>query len=75
MMSLCLISVCDATSESSLIGADSLGYLSLEGLHHVSDSHFKRGICDACFSKNYPVDIAGEEQIPQLSLFREVGDE
>ena len=55
--------------------ADSLGYLSLEGLHQVSDSQFKRGICDACFSKNYPVAIGGDEQVPQLSLFREVSDE
>jgi amidophosphoribosyltransferase len=58
-----------------LMKADSLGYLSLEGLHQVSDSQFKRGICDACFSKNYPVAIGGEEQVPQLSLFREVSDE
>ncbi len=57
-----------------IIGADSIGYLSLEGLHNVSKS-LKLGYCDACFSDNYPVPVDADETPPQLSLFREVGDE
>ena len=54
-----------------LIGADSLGYLSLEGLRRAS-AVLKHGICDACFSDEYPVPIQDEQARPQLSLFRPV---
>lgn len=37
-----------------IIGADSLGYLSLEGLSELCDN---RGFCSACFSGNYPTEI------------------
>jgi amidophosphoribosyltransferase len=57
-----------------IIGADSLGYLSLEGLRRVAAIQ-KRGFCDACFSDEYPVPLEDDEVPPQLSLFREVGDE
>jgi len=58
-----------------IIGADSLGYLSLEGLRRVSAS-LKRGFCDACFSGEYPVPVDEEEvPTPQLSLFHEVEGE
>ncbi len=56
------------------IGADTLGYLSLDGLRRAA-SATKHGICDACFSDEYPVSVEGEEPIPQLSLFRQVEDE
>jgi amidophosphoribosyltransferase len=56
------------------IGADSLGYLSLEGLRRVSGT-LKRGFCDACFSDQYPVPVEDEEEAPQLSLFRNVEEE
>jgi amidophosphoribosyltransferase len=56
-----------------IIGADSLGYLSLEGLRRVSET-LKRGFCDACFSGEYPVQIDSDEAPPQLSLFREIED-
>jgi amidophosphoribosyltransferase len=56
------------------IGADSLGYLSLESLRRTAGS-LKHGICDACFSDEYPVPISAEEQLPQLSLFRPVDEE
>jgi amidophosphoribosyltransferase len=59
----------------SIIGADSLGYLSIAGLHQTASSQFKRGICDSCFSLQYPVAVNSEEISPQLSLFRTVGDE
>ena len=35
-----------------IIGADSLGYLTIEDLKEMSGG---RNICDACFSGNYPV--------------------
>jgi amidophosphoribosyltransferase len=56
------------------IGADSLGYLSLGGLRGLG-KRLEHGSCDACFSDEYPVPIAGAEDIPQLSLFRAVQEE
>jgi amidophosphoribosyltransferase len=53
------------------IGADSLGYLSLEGLRRSAEQ-LKHGCCDACFSDDYPVPIAPGEDAPQLSLFRPI---
>jgi amidophosphoribosyltransferase len=58
-----------------LIGADSLGYLSLEGLRRASSVELKRGFCDACFSLEYPVPVGEEDDAPQLSLFRSLEDE
>jgi amidophosphoribosyltransferase len=58
-----------------LMGADSIGYLSLEGLRRASEP-LKRGFCDACFSGEYPVAVDDEAVPPQLSLFRDVdGDD
>jgi len=54
-----------------LMGGDSLGYLSLEGLRHAT-APIKRGFCDACFSGEYPVAIDEGEMSPQLSLFLDV---
>jgi amidophosphoribosyltransferase len=56
------------------IAADSLGYLSLEGLRRTS-AQLKSGICDACFSDEYPVPPSDEEVVPQLSLFHSVEEE
>jgi amidophosphoribosyltransferase len=53
--------------------ADSLGYLSLEGLR-ASSATLKRGFCDACFSDEYPVDGGDGGPPPQLSLFRSVDE-
>ncbi len=58
-----------------IIGADSLGFLSLEGLRRTAASEIKRGICDGCFSDEYPVAVEAEQQVPQLSLFRAMEDE
>src|SRR5215831_15191999 len=58
----------------ALIGADSLGYLSLPALREVARS-LKRGFCDACFSNEYPVPVDADEVEPQLSLFQMVDDE
>ncbi len=56
------------------IGADSLGYLSVEGLRGVSQG-LKHGHCDACFTDDYPVPIGKGEEVPQLSLFRPVDED
>ena len=54
------------------IGADSLGYLSVEGLRATAAKELKRGICDGCFSNDYPVAIDSSASAPQLTLFRAV---
>jgi len=46
------------------VTADSLGYLSLEGLHRAVGG---QGFCDACFSGNYPVPIT-DESAPRRQL-------
>jgi len=56
------------------IGVTSLGYLSLEGLRRIAQQ-LKHGHCDSCFSDEYPVPIDPEQSVPQLSLFRPVGEE
>jgi amidophosphoribosyltransferase len=58
----------------TIVGADSLGYLSLEALRAVAHS-LKRASCDACFSNQYPVALESEESPPQLSLFQTVEEE
>jgi len=57
-----------------IIGADSLGYLTLSGLRR-SAGPLKVGICDACFSNDYPVPVEATEEPPQLSLFVDVSDD
>jgi amidophosphoribosyltransferase len=57
-----------------LLDADSLGYLSLEGLRRCGAT-LKRGFCDACFSDEYPVDVGEAGDQPQLSLFRTIGED
>jgi amidophosphoribosyltransferase len=56
------------------IGADTLGYHSVETLRRTG-VQLKHGLCDACFSDEYPVPVNEENGIPQLSLFRAVGEE
>jgi amidophosphoribosyltransferase len=56
------------------IGADTLGYLSLESLRRAS-LQLKHGHCDACFSDDYPVPVAESAGLPQLSLFRSSDDD
>jgi amidophosphoribosyltransferase len=55
-----------------IMGADTLGYLSIEGLRRTAASHVKHGICDACFSDEYPVPVDSDAAAPQLSLFHPV---
>ena len=44
------------------IGADSLGYVSLEGLVAASDQPRSR-LCSACFDGNYPIPLPPSEAI------------
>jgi amidophosphoribosyltransferase len=50
------------------ITADSLAYLSWDGLYSFLDGP-REGYCDACFTSNYPVDIPSNIQPSQLHLF------
>jgi amidophosphoribosyltransferase len=52
------------------VGADSIGYLSLEGLH-AAVNEGEGGHCDACFSGRYPVLHDDLKRGPQLPLFAE----
>ncbi|MCX7807937.1 MAG: amidophosphoribosyltransferase, partial [Deltaproteobacteria bacterium] len=57
---------------SAFIGCDSLGYLSLEGLHRAMGylRGRERAFCDACFSGEYPVPLStkgnedGKKRLP-----------
>jgi amidophosphoribosyltransferase len=57
-----------------IIDADSLGYLSLEGLRKSAEP-LKIGTCDACFSNEYPVSVESVEAVPQLSLFLDISED
>lgn len=48
------------------IGADSLGYLSLDGLSKIADNA-EIGFCDGCFSGNYCAPIPQEEFVDKYS--------
>jgi amidophosphoribosyltransferase len=54
------------------VDADSLAYLSLEGLHQsiaaVLTQHEHRGLCDACFSNRYPIPLPVPVRARQLRL-------
>ncbi|SHJ55841.1 amidophosphoribosyltransferase [Malonomonas rubra DSM 5091] len=53
------------------ITSDSLGYLSIEGMHEAVTMHGddKIGFCDACFSGEYPVKFPRLKSDKQLGLF------
>jgi amidophosphoribosyltransferase len=54
------------------VGADSLGYLSLEGLHAAVGQGMStdpnHGLCDACFSNEYPIAVIPPARLRQLRL-------
>ena len=53
------------------IGADSLGYLSLDGLHlAINNDRSSEGFCNACFTGNYPIPV--QLQLDKLSLERSI---
>ena len=49
----------------TILGADTLGYLSVEGLLEVVGGT-KGGFCDACFTGNYPVPV--QLELSKLAL-------
>jgi len=49
------------------VGADSIGYLSIPGMHEAVHGS-TGGYCDACFSGRYPIDSTDDGK-PQLALF------
>lgn len=53
----------------SFIGADSLAYLSEEGLYAFQESSDERDFCDACFTARYPIPVAEAPEPRQLQLF------
>jgi amidophosphoribosyltransferase len=61
----------DRDSIRNFLGADSLGFLSLEGLHaSVHKEAAGNGFCDACFSERYPIQHEELDRAPpQLPLF------
>lgn len=54
---------CNHTMEEmrQLIGADSLGFLSLDSLSKIAPE-CRCGFCDGCFTERYPIPVDGEEQ-------------
>lgn len=60
----------DAEEIRRYLRADSLGYLSLKGLHQAAEKETQKGVgfCNACFTGCYPVAFAEEDQ-DQLRLF------
>lgn len=53
---------CNHTVEeiTKIIGADSLGFLSVEDLPRLPDQ-YQAGICTACFTGEYPLDVSGAQ--------------
>ncbi len=47
------------------IGADTLGFLSLESMHKVAENS-KVTFCDACFTGNYPIDVSGPNYVDKF---------
>ena len=65
-----LIAATHTQEESNTyLTSDSLGYLSMEGLHACVPNR-QTTYCDACFSGRYPVPLETEEVGEQLPLFR-----
>lgn len=54
---------CNHTPEeiAKIIGADSLGYLSVDSVHKLANG-CKRTFCDGCFTGHYPVSVSQERE-------------
>ncbi len=61
----------DIEAIRDFIQADSLAYLSHEGLYAFQESgeRTSEGFCDACFTKQYPVDVNHDLEARQMRLF------
>lgn len=53
------------------ICADSLAFLSIEGLYHAVNGQAENGFCDACFTGRYPIPFPIHEPNTQLTLLQE----
>ncbi len=51
------------------ITADSLGFLSEEGLYAFTGAEGRDGFCDACFTGRYPIPVTNDAHTRQLVLF------
>lgn len=49
------------------IGSDSLGYLSIEGLHEIAEGS-NIGCCDGCFSGEYKADMPQEKFVDKFNI-------
>ncbi len=69
----------DVTEMARLIGADSLAFISIDGLYralgHPGRTDARPHYCDACFTGDYPIAIPDfdEKSNSQLSLLAEIG--
>lgn len=54
---------------TKFVTADTLGYLSVEGLYNAV-KEAGGSFCDACFTGKYPVEIEEAAPVPQLALFK-----
>jgi amidophosphoribosyltransferase len=50
----------DADEIAASVGADSLGYISLEGMVQATGQP-QDALCTACFTGDYPIDLPNEE--------------
>ncbi|EIQ4025353.1 amidophosphoribosyltransferase [Staphylococcus pseudintermedius] len=55
-----------------MIGADTLTYLSVEGMHEVFKAHDSKGECNACFTGEYPIEIVDHE-LPEVKEMKRRG--
>ena len=56
------------------IGADTLGYLSIEGVQSLAtpDMTLQTGVCTACFTGNYPIEVPKE--MPKDKFEKKIGE-
>jgi amidophosphoribosyltransferase len=64
------LAACNLTVEQirQSIEADSIGYLSAEGLRRAVKADDRHTFCDACFTGDYPVPVVHEQSPRQLRL-------
>src|SRR5437867_9508253 len=53
---------------ADLVGADSLRYLSIDGLKRAVDQHSGEGFCFACFDGAYPLQVPTQLEMDKLAL-------
>ena len=52
----------------AMLGADSLRYLSIDGLRRAMGRPDGEGFCFACFTGRYPVSVPAQLEMDKLSL-------